>query len=112
MNVESGAKAAIGFADDPAQKVYCLGQAGSKGKLEGQRGRFTISGFGQIGDEKAFDDDRMNFSINWVREAVAAFNLRQEALGHEETLLFEGGWKHHIVPHGKSRRIWRVRAAR
>jgi hypothetical protein len=36
---------------------------------------------------------------------VATFNLGQEALGHEEALLFNGGRKHHIVPLGNRRRL-------
>src|SRR5688572_5948233 len=31
-------------------------------------------------------------------QAVAAFDLGKEALGHEEALLFKGGRKHHIYP--------------
>jgi hypothetical protein len=33
-----------------------------------------------------------------TRQTVAAFDLGQEALGHEEALLFNGGRKHHIIP--------------
>jgi hypothetical protein len=31
-------------------------------------------------------------------QAVAAFDLGEEALSHEEALLFKGGRKHHIFP--------------
>jgi hypothetical protein len=37
-----------------------------------------------------------------MRQAVAAFDLGQETLGHEEALLFNGGRKHHIVPQRES----------
>jgi hypothetical protein len=33
-----------------------------------------------------------------MRQAVAAFDLGKDALGHEEALLFKGGRKHHIYP--------------
>jgi len=41
----------------------------------------------------------VDFSLCGMGQAVAAFNLGQEALGHEESLLLKGGVrKHHIVP--------------
>jgi hypothetical protein len=50
----------------------------------------------------------VNLSVSRMRQAVAAFDLVQEALGHEESLLFNGCWKHHIVPLGNRRRGWRA----
>jgi hypothetical protein len=50
----------------------------------------------------------MNFSISGVRQAVATFDLGQEALRHEESLLLNRCRKHHIVPHGSYRRRWRA----
>jgi hypothetical protein len=57
-----------------------------------------VSCLREIGGKKAFDDDRMNFTISRVRQAVATFDLGQEALRHKEALLFKRCWKHHIFP--------------
>jgi hypothetical protein len=40
----------------------------------------------------------MNFSVCGVRQAVASFDLGQEALRHEKALLFNRCREHHIVP--------------
>jgi hypothetical protein len=44
-----------------------------------------------------------------MRQAVAAFDLGEEAPGHEEALLFkDGGRKHHIFPQLVSPAVWRT----
>jgi hypothetical protein len=49
----------------------------------------------------------MDFALSGMGQTVAAFNLGQEALGHEEALLFNGGRKHHIIPLSNRRRLAR-----
>jgi len=63
----------------------------------------AVSRLREVGSKKAIDDDRMNFSVCRMGQAVATFDLGQEALRHEKALLFNRCRKHHIVPHGSYR---------
>jgi hypothetical protein len=100
VDVEGGAKSGVGFTHYTPDYLESLGKAPGEGKLD-RRGRgFAVSAFRDIGGEKTVYNDRVNISISWVRQAVATFDLGQEALGHEEALLFNRCREHHIVPQG------------
>jgi hypothetical protein len=49
----------------------------------------------------------VDFSLSGVRQAVATLDLEEEALRHEDALLFNGGRKHHIYPQLVSPVVWR-----
>src|SRR6476646_2015488 len=102
MNVKGGAKTTVGLTDDFPQDVDSLCQSGREREFQRQWCGLTISGFWQVSNQKAVDNNWMDFAICGVQQAVAAFDFRQETLGHEEALLLKGFWKHHIVPHWKA----------
>jgi hypothetical protein len=98
MDVERRPKSGIGLGHYLPKEIQGLGQTPGKGELERGRRGLTIPGLGEVGGKKTVDDDGVNFSISRMGQAVATFDSGQEALGHEEALLFKGGRKHHIVP--------------
>ena len=104
MDVQGSAKSGVGLFHYPPQEIQGLGQTPGEGELERGRRGLTIPGLGEVGGEETVDDDGVDLSIGGMRQAVATFNFGQEALSHEEALLFKGGRKHHIVPLGNRRR--------
>jgi hypothetical protein len=98
VDVQRGTKPGVSLGHYPPYQIQGLRQGGREGELErGGRG-FTIPGLGKVGSQKAVDDSGVNFSVHGAGQAVATFDLGQEAPGHEEALLFNRCWKHHIVP--------------
>jgi len=78
------------FGHYPPHELQCLGQAGGEGVLEREWRGLPISGLREIGGQETVDNNRGNLALVRVGQAVAAFDLEQEALGHEEALLFNG----------------------
>jgi hypothetical protein len=98
VDVEGSTKSGVSLAYYSPNNVEGLGEGSREGKLERGGSGFAVSGFRDVGSEKTVYNDGVNVSISGVRQAVATFDLEQEALGHEEALLFNRCRKHHIVP--------------
>src|ERR671912_168383 len=98
VDVQRGTKSGVGLGHYSPYNIQGFGQSSRESKLERGRRGLTIPGLREVGGQKTFDDYGVNFSISGMGQAVATFDLGQEALGHEEALLFNRSWKHHIVP--------------
>jgi len=98
VHVQRGPTAAGGLTHYLSHQIECLTQASGEGVLECEWRRFPFTGLREIGGKKSLDDDGGNFSAYRMGQTVATFDLGEEALSHEEALLFKGGRKHHIYP--------------
>src|SRR3712207_6142822 len=98
MDVQRGTRSAVALAHDAPNHVQGLCQSRRKSEFQSGRRRLAIPGLREVDDKKAIDNDRVYFSVCGVWQAVATFDFRQETLRHEEALLFNRCWKHHIVP--------------
>jgi hypothetical protein len=87
MDIYGGATTGGGLGHYPSQELQCLSQAGGKTVLKGERRRLSVSGLREIRGQESVDNDGMNFAMIGMRQAVAAFNSSEEALGHEKALL-------------------------
>jgi hypothetical protein len=98
VDVQRGPRTARGFRHYLAHEIQCLTEAAGKGVLQGEWRRLAVPGLGEIGGKESVDYDGGDLSLSGTGQAVAAFDLGEEPLGHEEALLFKGGRKHHIYP--------------
>jgi hypothetical protein len=98
VNIERRTPSVPRFAHDVAEQIEGLGKGRGERELERLGSGLTLARLRQVGGKETIDDEGMKLSAWRMRQSVTAFDLVEEALRDQETLMFKGGRKHHIVP--------------